>query len=115
MVLVLGKRRFRVNSISPIENCLTLLEDERGLSIVNHSRREQSQAGMAMFLVVPTKEPNHLPAISIAYLVGSLRDFRNLGPIRSFRYCFWCARIQGYPLDFVFLFFSRFMSGWFSL
>jgi Transposase IS66 family len=45
-----------VNSISPIENALTLLQDQRSLFVVNHRRGEQSQPGVAMFLVVPTEE-----------------------------------------------------------
>jgi len=31
--------------------------DQRTLSVVNHCRRQQSQARVAVFLVVPTKEP----------------------------------------------------------
>jgi len=46
-----------VSSISRIENALPLLEDQRTLSVVNHCRRQQSQARVAVFLVVPTKEP----------------------------------------------------------
>ena len=43
--------------ISHIENPLALFEDECGLVVVDHRRRQQAQAGMAMFFVVPTKEP----------------------------------------------------------
>ena len=32
---------------------------------------------------IPVTSTNHLPAISISYLVGLLRDFRNLGPFGS--------------------------------
>jgi hypothetical protein len=32
---------------------------------------------------IPATSTNHLPAISITYSVGSLRDFRNLGPLGS--------------------------------
>jgi len=45
-----------VSSISHVENALTLLEDQRSLSVMNHRRGEQSQPGVAVFLVVPTKE-----------------------------------------------------------
>jgi hypothetical protein len=48
---------FWVSSISRIENALPLLEDQRTLSVVNHRWRQQGQARVAMFLVVPTKEP----------------------------------------------------------
>jgi hypothetical protein len=46
-----------VDAIRHIENRLTLLEDERSLSIVDHSRREQAQARMTMLLVIPREEP----------------------------------------------------------
>ena len=47
---------FRVRLIRHIENRLTLFEDACGLPVVNHGRREQRQARVAMFLVVPAKE-----------------------------------------------------------
>src|ERR1035441_10053004 len=42
--------------IGGIEHVLTLEQDGAGLVVVHHGRREQGQAGVAMFLVVPTKE-----------------------------------------------------------
>src|SRR6266404_2637034 len=45
-----------VRSISSVEDVLALFEDERTLSVVDHRRREQRQAGVAVFFVVPTKK-----------------------------------------------------------
>ena len=45
-----------MDAIGGIENSLALFEDERGLVVVDHGRREQRQAGVAMFFVVPAKE-----------------------------------------------------------
>jgi hypothetical protein len=47
---------FGMSSISGIENGLALFEDERGLLIVDHGRREQRQAGVAVFFVVPAEK-----------------------------------------------------------
>ena len=52
----MSNEAFRVSSISHIKNALTLLEDQRSLSVVHHRWGEQSQPGVAVFLVVPTKE-----------------------------------------------------------
>ena len=47
---------FGMDAIGGIENGLALFEDERGLVVVDHGRREQAQPGVTMFLVVPTKK-----------------------------------------------------------
>jgi len=47
---------FGVDAIGGIQNGLTLLEDERGLLVVNQSRCEQAQPGAAVFLVVPAEK-----------------------------------------------------------
>ena len=47
---------FGMDAVGGIENGLALFEDERGLLVVDHGRREQRQAGVAMFLIVPAKE-----------------------------------------------------------
>ena len=52
----LAHEAFGVDAIGGIENSLTLFEDERGLVVVDHGRREQAQPGVAMFLVVPAEK-----------------------------------------------------------
>ena len=47
---------FGMDAIGGIENGLALLEDERGLVVVDHGRSEQAQPGVAVFLVVPAKK-----------------------------------------------------------
>jgi hypothetical protein len=47
---------FGMDAIGGIENDLALFEDERGLVVVHHRRREQPQAGVSMFLVVPAEK-----------------------------------------------------------
>src|SRR5208283_1062699 len=47
---------FGMDAIGGIENGLALFEDERSLVVVDHSRSEQAQPGVAMFFVVPAEK-----------------------------------------------------------
>src|SRR6202008_288606 len=46
----------RMKLVSNIEHILALPQNVFRLAIVHHRRRKQAQAGVAMFLVVPTKK-----------------------------------------------------------
>jgi hypothetical protein len=45
-----GDEAFGMDAIGGIENGLALFENERSLVVVDHSRGEQTQPGVAMFL-----------------------------------------------------------------
>ena len=47
---------FGMDAIGGIENGLALFENERGLVVVDHSRGEQTQPGVAVFFVVPAEK-----------------------------------------------------------
>ena len=51
-----------MRQVGGIEYELTLLEDVIGLTIVDHGRGEQSDAGMPMLLVVPGEEKLRMDA-----------------------------------------------------
>ena len=60
--------------IGNIEHVLTLLQDGAGLLVVHHGRREQRQARVVMFFVVPTKKSLRESAtvLNAAEAVGKL-------------------------------------------
>ena len=45
-----------MDAIGGIENGLALFENERSLVVVDHSRGEQAQPGVAVFFVVPAEK-----------------------------------------------------------
>ena len=71
----LAHKALRVKSISDIEHVSTLLQDGAGLLLVHHGRREQRQARVVMFFVVPTKKSLRESAtvLNAAEAVGKLR------------------------------------------
>ena len=71
----LAHKALRVKLISDIEHVLTLLQDGVGLLVVHHGRREQRQARVVMFFVVPTKKSLRESAtvLNAAEAVGKLR------------------------------------------
>jgi hypothetical protein len=65
----------RVKLIGDVEHLLTLLQDGAGLLVVHHGRREQCQARVVLFFVVPTKKSLRESAtvLNAAEAVGKLR------------------------------------------
>jgi Enoyl-(Acyl carrier protein) reductase len=70
----LAHEALRVKLIGDIEHLLTLLQDGAGLLVVHHGRREQCQARVVMFFVVPTKKSLRESAtvLNAAEAVGKL-------------------------------------------
>jgi hypothetical protein len=64
----LADEAFRMSAAGGIENGAPPLNGFRCQTIMNHSRREKAQSGMAVFIVIPGEE-----------LLGALRKLR-IGP-----------------------------------
>jgi len=56
---------FWVCGVSSVEHAGALLADDRGGAVVHVGRNVQTQSGMAMFVVVPAKEDQAVPAGSL--------------------------------------------------
>src|SRR6202049_3732607 len=68
---------FGMDAVGGIENGLALFEDERGLVVVDHGRREQAQPGVTVFVVIPAKKSlRKSPAILNA--AETVRELRSI-------------------------------------
>ena len=69
---------FGMDAIGGIENGLALFENERGLVVVDHGRRHQTESGMAVFVVVPGEEAL---AEGLRAILDRAKAIRKLRPV----------------------------------